>query len=511
MMDRFWRRAPFWLAIGIAGLALFDMQFGVAGRALTIVAVVIGVVGVLTAGLADALLVGLAVALFPSDAGLLGVMLALLYRMARSESLKLDGSLRSMLLVGFFVSAAGSALFGLLAIEARPLQWFVWMATLGCPVLLLGTARPRLPDQFAPRLSRFVVFVLWLQVPVCMAQLVRHGALEPGDWFSGTWGNSNLVGLWGAVTLSVLAVRALAMPNASKGVSSWIVGGGHAVAATFLVWGASAKIYSTTVFGAAGLAIVMLVIAGGAISRVGTGLRAGAAILLLLLMGVSAESWVRDNFAGLVSNWEDSEKRTLLSRITFDIADRYNSILGVGPGMLGSRAASAASADVLFKEEEGALQRLLGPAPKPERWAMQGLWDAEVAQAIADRSALVSMPFSGWGALRGELGWPAVVLLVFYLLALGWQMSAIATRHAGACNIALAAALGCVGLLVILFFDNVLEHPHIMLPLAILVITARAVADQRHEGRIVLAGGRTAAEDLAAHSGPISTVSPGRR
>ena len=41
-MGRLWRRAPWWIAIGIAAVALFDLQFSVAGKALTLVATPIG-------------------------------------------------------------------------------------------------------------------------------------------------------------------------------------------------------------------------------------------------------------------------------------------------------------------------------------------------------------------------------------------------------------------------------------------------------------------------------------
>src|ERR1700704_142641 len=165
MIGRFWRRAPWWIAIGIAALALFDLQFSVAGRALTLVAIAIGVAGVLVAPLADAMLLAIAVSLFPGDAALLGVTLALLYRAARSRRLGFDGSLRSMLLFGFFVSAVGSALFGVMAVEARPLQWFVWMATLGAPLLLLGGAFHRLPHRLAPILSRYLTFFFFVASP----------------------------------------------------------------------------------------------------------------------------------------------------------------------------------------------------------------------------------------------------------------------------------------------------------------------------------------------------------
>ncbi len=509
MIGLLWRRAPWWMASGVAALALFDLQSNGAGKALTLVAIAIGLAGVLAAPLADALLLALAVSLFPGDAALLGVVLALLYRVARNGSLGFDGSWRSMLLFGFFVCAAGAALFGLIAVEARPLQWFVWMATLGAPLLLLGAAFPRLPYPFAPLLSRFLVFVLWLQVPVCIAQLVRHGAPEPGDWFAGVWGDSNMVGLWGAVTLSVCGVRLLTGTTDVKTRWARVVACGHAATGAFLVWGASAKLYSVSIFGAAAVVTLMMVLVGAAVSRAGTVLRMSCAILLVLLTGLSAEPWVRDNFEGLISNWENSEKQILLTRMVVDVAQRYNSILGVGPGMLGSRAASAASADVLYKEPGSTLAGLLGPAPKPERWAMYGLWDAEVVQGVTDRSALLTMPFSGWGSLRAELGWPAVIVLVLYFLSLGLRMASTAAPHPGLRSIAIAAAIGCLGLLPMLFFDNILEKPHIIVPLAILVITARGIASGNKRMVAAASDRSRLLERSAEHSHASSSLSRG--
>jgi len=476
MIGRFWHRAPWGMAVIAAALALFDVQFSVAGRMVTLAAMVIALAGVLAAPLADAMLIGIAASLFPGDAALFGVTLALLYRVIRIGGLRFSGSLRSLLLFGFFISAIASAVFGLITIGARPLQWFVWMVTLGAPLLLLGAACPRLPDQIAPLLSRFLLFVLWLQVPICIVQLIRHGEPEPGDWFAGTWGNANLVGLWGAATLSVCVVRLLTRTAALDGRRAWMMGCANVVASTFLVWGASAKLYSACIFGAAGLVIVMLMVVGTDLSRLRTVRRSSMAILVILLTGVLAQSWVRDNFEGLVSNWENSEKRILLTRVFFELGQRYNSILGVGPGMLGSRAASAASADILYKETEGPFASLLGPAPEPERWAMYGLWDAEVAQEITNKSAILTMPFSGWASLRAELGWPAVVALAFYFVSLARQMAIIAARHPGARGIGIAAAVGCVALVPMLFFDNILEQPHFIGPLAILVIASRGVA-----------------------------------
>ncbi|TMH06616.1 MAG: hypothetical protein E6H67_05755 [Betaproteobacteria bacterium] len=141
---------------------------------------------------------------------------------------------------------------------------------------------------------------------------------------------------------------------------------------------------------------------------------------------------------------------------------------------------------------------------------MSGLWNADVVEDVFYKSALLTMPFSGWGSLRAELGWPAVILLFFYLLSLGRQMAAIAARHSGAWSIGVAAAVGCVGLLPMLFFDNVLEQPHITGPLAILVITARGVAGALKGTKASASDRSTALESSVDHSRPHSSLPRGR-
>ena len=113
--------------------------------------------------------------------------------------------------------------------------------------------------------------------------------------------------------------------------------------------------------------------------------------------------------------------------------------------------------------------------------------------------------------MRAELGWPAVILLTFYFLSLGRQMASIAVRHPGVRSIGIAAAVACVGLLPMLLFDNILEQPHIMVPLAILVITARGVASGPVTGTTATVGERLPAlESSAELSGPHSSLTRGR-
>src|SRR5207248_2939712 len=139
--------------------------------------------------------------------------------------------------------------------------------------------------------------------------LVRHGEMEPGDWFAGVWDDANMVGLWGAATLSVCAVRLVTGTTDLKTPRERVVACAHAGAAAFLVWGASAKVYSASVFAAAAVVAVMMMIVGAAASRSRTMIRMGAGIVAVLVAGVVAEPWVRDNFEGLISNWENSEKQ----------------------------------------------------------------------------------------------------------------------------------------------------------------------------------------------------------
>ena len=89
-------------------------------------------------------------------------------------------------------------------------------------------------------------------------------------------------------------------------------------------------------------------------------------------------------------------------------------------------------------------------------------------------------------------------------------MACIAGRHPGAWSIAVAAAVGCVGLLPMLFFDNVLEQPHIMGPLAILVIAARGVRSGLREGAAASASAPVGFESLANPLDPNSSPSRSR-
>ena len=89
-------------------------------------------------------------------------------------------------------------------------------------------------------------------------------------------------------------------------------------------------------------------------------------------------------------------------------------------------------------------------------------------------------------------------------------MASIASLHPGVRSIGIAAAVACVGLLPILFFDNILEQPHIMVPLAVLVITARGVTSGLVKGTTATASDRLPAlESPADHSRPHSSLTRG--
>jgi hypothetical protein len=85
-----------------------------------------------------------------------------------------------------------------------------------------------------------------------------------------------------------------------------------------------------------------------------------------------------------------------------------------------------------------------------------------------------------------------------YLLSLARQMSSIGARHPSVRSIGVAAAVGCIALLPMLFFDNLLEQPHVMVPLAILVIASRGVAGRLDIGSTALAAVRVESLERAA-------------
>ena len=59
---------------------------------------------------------------------------------------------------------------------------------------------------------------------------------------------------------------------------------------------------------------------------------------------------------------------------------------------------------------------------------MYGLWDAEVVEGVTNRSALLTMPFSGWGSVRGRAGMAGGNSADLYFLSLSRQMASIAAR-----------------------------------------------------------------------------------
>ena len=249
---------------------------------------------------------------------------------------------------GFFVSAVGSALFGVLAVEARPLQWFVWMATLGAPLLLLGGAFHRLPHRLAPILSRYLIFVLWLQVPFVSlpAQLVRHGEPEPGRLVRQLVGDANLVGIWGPRHCRFARCVCELGRRHRKGGAHGSSGCNHFAAAAFLV-GARARKSIPGPFSVPPLSSRRCFSSRGYRHLPNRHLvSSGCGVVALLLTGVLAESWVGTTSEGVHVGWENSRTspagaRGLRCRATIIPS------LGVGPGMLGSRAAAPLPADVL--------------------------------------------------------------------------------------------------------------------------------------------------------------------
>jgi len=473
LSDRIQRGAPWWIVAAIACLAMLGVDALTLGERLEMLAAVLCLIAVCIARFEHALLFLVALSTIHGDVALLAAQLALLVRLVLRGELALDKSFASLLLCAVAVSTAGSALFGFFTMQQRPLQWLIWLTTMGFPLAMLGMARARIPDAASARLWRFLLFCLGVQIPIGIVDLYRHGEATPGDWFAGTWQDANVLGLWAACALSVAFIRLVVLPRHVEHVPGRAQTIAGMAALGFLMAFASARIFAGSMICGAGFVIAALWLAGGDVSRRSLALRAIALIAAGAAATLLAHSWIEENADAFASNWQESGKHALFERIFGEFGGRYNAVLGVGPGMAGSRAASAASADVLFKEVTGIASSLLGPAPEPERWAMRDLWTAELAASIATKSALITMPFSGWASARAELGWPAVLALLLFLLALAVRLARVAVRHPPVFGIAAAAAVLCAGLPIMLTFDNVLEQPHITAPLIVLAMVSR--------------------------------------
>lgn len=361
-----------------------------------------------------------------------------------------------------------------MTVEFRPLQPILWSVTF-CVPLTIAVANFR--HQVDGRaLASYGVMLIVLQIIPVFAAVPSYLSSGSPDVFGGTWVDADILGFWS--TTLMVGSGLLALMNRWTSLEKrrlillTIVGGVLAVLA-------SGKIYSVFIIS---VGLLFLLFSNEFVQGVLRGKLKSVLISIagFLLIGLVL-SLVSGNLASIKSwaeyQYEHSHKILFLDRVFNKMENYgYSNLLGVGPGMLGSRAANAVSSDVLHKEEVH-LPGFMTGSPSPEARILGGLFDKEFQESVRYMSANMVIPFSGIGAMKGEAGWIGLIVVVMLFLSLFWPAS---FRHMKGVNqeqllVYVMASASGLSVIFLSVFDTGWEQPKVMVFLAMLMI-ARKVA-----------------------------------
>jgi hypothetical protein len=233
--------------------------------------------------------------------------------------------------------------------------------------------------------------------------------------------------------------------------------------AVVLAVAAEAKIYSAGVLLVAGAVAGIIVARELVRNRVAAAFKLFGVVMVAVAALSAGHAQVARVWTSLQASLEISRKTVFLDRVFFQQAERFNPAFGTGPGTAGSRAANAVAADILYKEEVHVPPALAG-STVAQRWAMGGLWDEELYELIGHYSSVIVMPFSGVGAVKAELGYAGLLLLLVLLVAVGTRAvragldpqmppETMMIHH--------VAGLGLLGMIPVAVFDTLWEMPQI--------------------------------------------------
>jgi hypothetical protein len=160
---------------------------------------------------------------------------------------------------------------------------------------------------------------------------------------------------------------------------------------------------------------------------------------------------------------EESHKAIFYKRVFKELPKKYSSLLGTGPGTLGSRAANSRAYDTLAKKEGEKVPGFIKPfTSRPANKFLVDLYQEDFAHTASSRSAMLTWPFSGYATILGELGYIglAIFLLIpVYLIYLLFKKEQRKDTAVEIKEYSLGLQILIVIFLVMLVFDNFQERP----------------------------------------------------
>ncbi len=401
----------------------------------------------------------------------LGALLFFL-RSILSGKLYIKNNATGYLFIFFLSLVLSSTVISYLTIEFRPLQTIFWTVTFLIPITLCVAHFKHMFNGLA--IAKYGTMLISIQILPVIAAIPLYIKVGSPDVFGGTWLDADIAGFWGTALAVASFLLFFLGKNTQQGktkvMSMMAVG-------TVLSILASGKIYSVFII-FLGLFFFLKYF------RLIQGLlNAKVKPFIFLLVGSIGTIVVITTLitqAGGIQNWlkyqyEHSHKTIFLDRVFNQMAIyNYSNLFGVGPGMLGSRSANAVSANILHKEEM-ALPKLFQGAPQPEAEILRGLYDKEFQDKIRYMSANLVIPFSGIGAMKGEMGWLGLISVILLFLLLFWPHRVY--YHLENVNYQITvvyfmATISGLSIVLLSIFDTAWEQPKIMVFLAMLMLAA---------------------------------------
>jgi hypothetical protein len=335
----------------------------------------------------------------------------------------------------------------------------------------------------------FFFKLIILQLLVVLLQFPIHRDLHPGDSWTGTSGNSVVVGFFLFLLLIYKLVPRIIKPDKTDKLFT------KQNIQLLVIIGVVLYLNDSKMIILSFLVAVILYILNVLLLRFLTKFRIGqfykvvvaTVFLILAYKGIlfmanvygqikysatgGINTVLREYFNPRLGETGTNAKFILYKRIYSDCLDDSPLVwlFGVGPGKFGSKASNIMAYDILYKDESQVRLPSFIP-PYSNYWTrkyMSDLWTKEIALTSRFRSATLSFPFAGLITIKGEFGFIGLLLFLGVTYAFSYYLlrKAYALEHPKFRKWAIVLSIFWFALPVHMIFDNFQEKTYIMLPM----------------------------------------------
>jgi hypothetical protein len=335
----------------------------------------------------------------------------------------------------------------------------------------------------------FFYKLIILQLVVVFLQFPIHRDLHPGDSWTGTSGNSIVVGFFLFLLIIYKVVPRIVKPDKSdklftkKNLQLFIL------ISVVLYLNDSKMIILSFVIAVVLYILNVLLLRFLTHFRIGQFFKVAVAVVFLLIaykgivimanvygkIKYSASGGIstvlQQYFSQRLSETGTNAKFILYKRIYSDCFDDSPLVwfFGVGPGKFGSKASNIMAYDILYKDESQIRLPSFIP-PYSNYWTrkyMSDLWTKEIALTSRFRSATLSFPFAGLITIKGEFGFIGLLLFIAVVYCFSYYLlvKALSAENPTFTKWGISLSIFWFALPIHMIFDNFQEKTYIMLPM----------------------------------------------